>query len=56
MSEVSTIGVDFAKNVFQLHGMLADGSVAFSRKLSRARLLSFLAERPACLVVVDCRT
>jgi transposase len=53
MSEISIIGIDLAKNVFQLHGMMADGSVAFRRKLSRARLLPFLAEHPACLVAME---
>ncbi|CAN7504354.1 IS110 family transposase [Phyllobacterium sp. LjRoot231] len=47
------IGIDLAKNVFQLHGMRADGSVAFRRKVSRARLLPFLAEHPACLVAME---
>jgi len=42
MGEVSIIGIDLAKNVFQLHGMMANGSVAFRRKLSRSRLLPFL--------------
>lgn len=33
MSEVTIIGVDLAKRVFQLHGAHADGSVAFRKKL-----------------------
>lgn len=53
MNEIYIIGIDLAKNVFQLHGMLGDGSVAFRRKLSRARLLPFLAEYPACLVAME---
>jgi hypothetical protein len=36
MGEVSIIGLDLAKNVFQAHGAGADGSVIFRRKLSRA--------------------
>jgi transposase len=35
MKEVSIIGVDLAKNVFQLHGAAADGTVLFRKKLSR---------------------
>jgi transposase len=35
MKEVSIIGVDLAKNVFQLHGAAADGTVVFRKKLSR---------------------
>jgi len=36
MTEVSIIGVDLAKNVFQLHGARADGAVAFRKKVNRA--------------------
>lgn len=53
MCEVSIIGIDLAKNVFQLHGMMANGSVAFRRKLTRSRLLPFLAEHPVCLVAME---
>lgn len=53
MTEVTIIGVDLAKRVFQLHGARADGSVAFRRKLSRDRLLSFLAAQPRCLVAME---
>jgi hypothetical protein len=35
MEKVTIIGVDLAKNVFQLHGAAADGSVVFRKKLSR---------------------
>ncbi len=35
MKSVSIIGVDLAKNVFQLHGAAADGTVLFRKKLSR---------------------
>ena len=38
MGEVTIIGLDLAKNVFQAHGAAADGSVVFRRKLTRARL------------------
>jgi hypothetical protein len=35
MEEVTIVGVDLAKRVFQLHGAATDGSVVFRRKLSR---------------------
>ena len=41
MEEVSIIGIDLAKRSFQVHGARADGSVAYRRKLSRGKLLSF---------------
>jgi transposase len=53
MEKVSIIGVDLAKHVFQVHGACADGSVAFRKKISRAKLLSFLASQPKCVVVME---
>ena len=53
MDEVSIIGLDLAKNVFQVHGAARDGSIAFRRKLRRAQLLSFFAEQPACTVAME---
>ena len=43
MKEVSIIGLDLAKNSFQLHGASADGGVIFRKKLSRSQLIKFLA-------------
>lgn len=37
MGDVSIIGVDLAKNVFQAHGAAADGSVVFRKKLPNPR-------------------
>lgn len=53
MGEVSIIRLDLAKNVFQVHGAGADGSVVFWRKLSRVQLLRFLAEQPPCIVAME---
>jgi transposase len=53
MNEVSIIGIDVAKRVFQLHGAAADGSVVFRKKLARAQLLPFLASQPACIVAME---
>jgi len=50
MSEVTIIGVDLAKRVFQLHGAHQDGSVAFRKKLSRGQFLAFVAQQPKCLI------
>ncbi len=41
MGEVSTIGVDLAKNVFQVHGADASGAVVFRKKLRRSQVLIF---------------
>jgi transposase len=53
MKEICIIGVDLAKNVFQLHGAAADGSVMFRKKLSRPQFQRFMAEHPQCLVVME---
>lgn len=53
MEKVSIIGVDIAKHVFQVHGARADGSMAFSKKLSRGKLLLFLAAQPRCVVAME---
>ena len=51
MCEVSIIGVDLTKNVFQLHRAAADGSVVFRKKLSRSQFARFMAEHPPCLIL-----
>ncbi|MEO5938121.1 MAG: IS110 family transposase, partial [Sphingomonas sp.] len=48
MSEVSIIGLDIAKHVFQAHGVDASGHVLFRKKISRAKLLPFFATQPRC--------
>jgi transposase len=53
MSEVSIIGIDLAKRIFQTHGAVTDGSVAFRKKLSRDRLLLFLSAQPTCIVAME---
>jgi len=47
------IGVDLAKNVFQLHGASLTGEVRFRRKLSRGQFLRFMGSQPACIVVME---
>jgi transposase len=47
------IGVDLAKNVFQLHGAAADGSVVFRKKLSRLQFCKFMAGQPTCVVAME---
>ena len=53
MKEVTIIGVDLAKNVFQLHGAAADGSVVFRKKLTRVQFHKFMSGHPACLVAME---
>ena len=53
MKEVSIIGVDLAKQVFQLHGATAAGEVVFRKKLSRKQFLAFMQRHPGCLVAME---
>ena len=53
MEQISTIGIDLAKQSFQLHGACADGSVSFRKKLGRGKVLDFLASQPSCVVAMD---
>ena len=53
MGEVSTIGVDLAKNVFQVHGADASGAVLFRKKLRRHQVLTFFAGQKPCTVAME---
>ena len=46
MNEVITIGVDLAKNVFQIHGIDAEGAVIVRRQLRRSQMLPFFKKQP----------
>lgn len=51
--EVTTIGLDLAKSVFQLHAVNADGAVVWRKKLRRSALLQELAKVPPCLIGME---
>src|SRR5215472_14565181 len=53
MGEVSTIGLDIAKNLFQIHGVDADGTVVIRKRIGRARILEFFADLPPCRVGME---
>lgn len=53
MGEVSTIGLDLAKSVFQVHGADASGAVLFRKKLRRHQVLTFFAGQPPCTVAME---
>ena len=53
MDEVSIVGVDLAKQVFQVHGAAADGRVLFRKKLSRPQFAKFMAGLPWCVVAME---
>ena len=53
MNQVSTVGLDLAKYIFQLHGADSAGAVVFRKKLRRGQLLAFLATLPPCTVAME---
>ena len=53
MGEVSTIGLDIAKSVFQIHGVDRDGEVAIRARVSRAKWLELFAGRPPCVIGIE---
>lgn len=53
MEKVSTIGLDVAKHVFQVHGVDAEGAVVVRRKLRRDDVVAFFASLPACLIGIE---
>ena len=50
---VTTVGLDLAKNVFQIHGIAQDGEVAFNRPLRRAQMLPFFQRLEPCLIGME---
>ena len=48
--DISTIGLDLAKNVFQIHAINATGEIVVRKMLRRTQLLAFFAKLPPCLV------
>jgi transposase len=51
--QVSTIGLDLAKNVFQVHGVDAAGKVIYQRQLRRSQVIAFFRKLPHCLVGME---
>src|SRR5678816_4654787 len=53
MGQVTTIGLDIAKSVFQVHGVDAAGEVVLKRQLTRARVAPFFEKLTRCLVGIE---
>lgn len=57
MEMITTVGLDIAKSVFQVHGVDPAGEVVVRRRLSRGRVLAFFEKLPRCLVRIEaCNT
>lgn len=52
MQSISTIGLDIAKSLFQVHWVDAAGLVVVRRQLRRRHVLAFFAKLPPCLIGV----
>lgn len=53
MKEITTIGLDIAKSVFQVHAVDAEGVSVVRRQLRRSRVVPFFAKLPPCLVGIE---
>ena len=53
MQTVTTIGLDIAKSVFQVHGVDAAGQVVIRRQLKRRHVLVFFEKLPPCLIGIE---
>lgn len=53
MEKVATLGVDLAKNIFQVCGMTTSGRVVFNKKLRRNQFLKFICLQPTCQVGME---
>ena len=53
MQTITTIGLDIAKSVFQIHGVDAEGKVIIRRQLKRRYVLAFFRKQAPCLVGIE---
>ncbi len=53
MKEVTTIGLDLAKNVFQVHGVDCEGHAVEKRQLKREKMLGYFSELPKCTIGIE---
>ena len=53
MSEIITVGLDLAKNVFQVHGADGAGRAVLRKKIRRAQVLEFFSQLPSCVVAME---
>jgi len=51
--KVTILGIDVAKNIFQLHGVDERGKVVLARRVSRGKLMEVVANLPACLIGME---
>ena len=53
MNKLSVVGLDLAKNVFQVHGIDADGEVIVRKQLRRSEIHKYFAKLEPCLIGME---
>lgn len=53
MTNITLLGIDIAKNVFQLHGVDKAGRAILQKKIYRHELLPFIAQLPVCIIAME---
>ena len=53
MSNITTVGIDLAKNVFSLHGVGERGHAVLRKAVSRTKLVALVAQLPPCLIGLE---
>src|SRR2546423_15380638 len=53
MGEITTVGLDLAKHVFQVHGVDAQGAVVLRKQLRRGQVLALFSRLPRCVVGME---
>lgn len=53
MTEVKVVGIDLAKEIFQVHGMNREGRELFSKRVTRSKLLEFVGKLPRCVIGME---
>jgi len=53
MQAITTIGLDIAKSVFQVHGVDGNGQVVIRRQLKRRYVIAFFEKSAPCLIVIE---
>ncbi len=51
--DITTLGIDLAKSVFQLHGVDAQGAIVLQKKLRRGAVVKFLSKLEPCLIGIE---
>ena len=53
MQTIAVVGLDLAKNVFQVHGAGGTGRTVLRKKIRRAQMLEFFSQLPSCVVAME---